>query len=379
MSLLDAHRGLLRALAARGRLRALQPVAGADFASNDYLGLAGSDLLRRIAADALVRGVRPGAGAARLLRGNDPEFEALEAEGARHFGSAAALFFANGYAANLGIFSALPQNRDLVVHDTLLHASALDGLRLSGAAAAPFRHNDVGHAADLVAEWRAGGGRGHVWIACESLYSMGGDVAPLADLRALARHAGAFLIVDEAHATGIWGPEGRGLAAPWAGEEEVVTLHTCGKAIGVSGALVCAAPDLCDILVNRARSFIYSTAPAPLTAAMVRGVLGHLARDPGRRTALLARVKRAGALASAEGIPPSGSQILPVPVGADVPTMRMAAAMQAAGFDVRGIRAPTVPKGAERLRISLTLNPTDAELMAMFATLGTLMQERKKP
>lgn len=369
MSLLAEHRGLLDSLATRGRLRALAPVAGADFASNDYLGLAGSDLVRGIARDALARGVRPGSGAARLLRGNDAEFEALESEAAAHFGSPSALYLANGYVANLAIFSALPQTRDLVVHDALIHASAIDGMRLSGATARAFAHNDVQAAADLIAAWRADGGRGHVWIACESLYSMEGDLAPLADLHALAVAVDAFLIVDEAHATGIWGPGGRGLSAPWAAEERLVSLHTCGKALGASGALVCAAPVLCDVMVNRARGFIYSTAPSPLNAAMVRGVLAHLARDGSRRAALLHRIARAGELAAGHGLAASGTQILPVPVGEDHMALRLAGGLQAQGFDIRAIRAPTVPKGTERLRLSLTLNPADDELAAAFAAL----------
>ena len=377
MNLLTQHRGLLDSLATRGRLRVRQPLAGVDFASNDYLGLAGSDILRGIAMAALARGVAPGAGAARLLRGNDPEFVMLEAEAAAHFGAGAALFLANCYVANLAIFSALPQTRDLVVHDALIHASAVDGLRLSGAAARGFAHNDVQSAADVIATWRADGGRGHVWIACESLYSMEGDRAPLDDLHKLAGQMGAFLIVDEAHATGIWGLGGRGLSAPWAKDENVVTLHTCGKALGVSGALICAAPVLCEVLVNRARSFIYSTAPSPLIAAMVRGVLSLLAEDGSRREALLNRVAQVGARAERHGLAVSGTQILPVPIGDDHQTMRIAGKLQTQGFDVRGIRSPTVPKGQERLRLSVTLNPTDADIDAMFAALSDILCEEE--
>ena len=376
MSLLTQHQGLLSALADRGRLRTRQPVAGVDFASNDYLGLARSGLLRDIAGAALARGVAPGAGAARLLRGNDAEFVSLETEAAQHFGSGAALYLANGYVANLAIFSALPQARDLVVHDALIHASAIDGLRLSAAETRPFAHNDVQVAADQIADWRSAGGRGHVWIAIESLYSMEGDLSPLADFHALAEQTDAFLIVDEAHATGIWGPGGRGLSAPWAGQERLVTLHTCGKALGASGALICAAATLCEVLVNRARGFVYSTAPSPLMAALVRGVLTHLAQDDSRRLALQARVARAGALAAHHGLVASGTQILPIPVGEDHRTMALAAEMQRQGFDIRGIRAPTVPKGTERLRLSLTLNPDDTQIDEFFAALAaTLTKE----
>ncbi|MBL8563212.1 MAG: aminotransferase class I/II-fold pyridoxal phosphate-dependent enzyme [Gemmobacter sp.] len=373
MSLLAAQRGLLQALDQRGRRRALHPVAGLDFASNDYLGLAGSDLLRDLTRAALERGHPPGAGAARLLRGNHDAFTALEQAAAAHFGSGAALYFAAGYSANLAIFSVLPAARDLVLHDALIHASARDGLRLGAAEARAFAHNDVQSARDTLRNWRAQGGKGQVWLAVESLYSMDGDFAPLADLAALAAEEQAFLIVDEAHATGLWGPEGRGLAAPFADLENVITLHTCGKALGVQGALVCAAPVLVALLVNRARSFIYSTAPSPLLAEVLRGVLAHLEADPSRRLALLARVAQAGDLARGIGLVPSGSQIQPVILPGDAACLAAAATLQAQGFDIRAIRAPTVPKGAERLRLSLTLNPPASALPAALAALEQVL------
>jgi len=374
MSLLDGHRGLLDALGQRGRLRSLQPVAGVDFATNDYLGLAGSELMRDLTRAALDRGLATGAGAARLLRGNHDSFTALEEEAAAHFGSGGALYFGSGYGANLAIFSALPAARDLMLHDALIHASALDGLRLGPAETRPFAHNDVGAARAALRDWRAKGGKGQVWLAVESLYSMDGDFAPVAELAALADEEGAFLIVDEAHATGIWGPEGRGLAAPHAARENVITLHTCGKALGVQGALVCADPVLIATLVNRARSFIYSTAPSPLLAEALRGVLAHLAARPARRDALLARVKKAGELARTIGLTPSGSQIQPVILPGDARCLAAAAALRSRGFDIRAIRAPTVPKGAERLRLSLTLNPDDTALTAAFAALHEVIR-----
>lgn len=369
MSLLDGHRGLLDALAQRGRARALRPVSGADFASNDYLGLAGSDLMRGLTRDALDRGLAPGAGAARLLRGNHDAFAALESEAAQHFGSGGALYFGAGYVANLAITSCLPAARDLVLHDALIHASSLDGMRLGPAETRAFAHNDVDAARDALHQWRVGGGKGEVWLAVESLYSMDGDFAPIAALADLAAEEGAFLIVDEAHATGIWGEAGRGLAAPFAGRENTVTLHTCGKALGVQGALVCADPVLIATLVNRARSFMYSTAPSPLLAEVLRGVIFHLACDPSRRAALHARVAQAGDLGRGIGLTASGSQIQPVILPGDARCLAAAAQLQAQGFDIRAIRAPTVPKGAERLRLSLTLNPDEAVLTAAFAAL----------
>lgn len=374
MSLLDGHRGLLDALAQRGRERSLTPVAGADFASNDYLGLAGSGLVGDLTRAALDRGIPVGSGAARLLRGNHEAFAALEAEAAAHFGSGAALYFGSGYGANLAIFSALPAARDLVLHDALIHASSLDGMRLGAAETRAFAHNDVADARSALRDWRKNGGKGQVWLAVESLYSMDGDFAPVDDLAKLAAEEGAFLIVDEAHATGIWGPEGRGVAASVAGREGVITLHTCGKALGVQGALVCADPVLIATLINRARSFIYSTAPSPLLAEVLRGVIAHLAADPMRRNALLARVVRAAELARGIGLQPSGSQIQPVILPGDARCLAAAARLQAQGFDIRAIRAPTVPKGAERLRLSLTLNPDEAALAAAFAALQEVIR-----
>lgn len=373
MTGLAAHCGLLDSIAQRGRLRRLAPIAGADFASNDYLGLAGSTLIRDLTSDALARGVPPGSGAARLLRGNHDAFIGLETEAAAHFGSDAALYFGAGYTANLALFSALPQARDLVVHDALIHASAVDGMRLGAAETRAFAHNQADAAEEAIVNWRSAGGRGSVWIATESLFSMDGDRAPLADLAAVAERHDAFLIVDEAHATGIWGPEGRGLAADIAGREQALTLHTCGKALGVQGALVCAAQPLVDLLVNRARGFIYSTAPSPLLAEVLRGVLAHLARDPARREQLLTRVARAGALARDIGLRPTGSQIQPVLLAGDVRVLAAAAALQDQGFDIRAIRAPTVPKGQERLRLSLTLNVEEDTVAAAFAAVGAIL------
>jgi len=246
-------------------------------------------------------------------------------------------------------------------------------MRLGAAEARAFGHNDAGAAEAALIGWRKAGGKGHVWIATESLFSMDGDRAPLADLMAIADRHDAFLIVDEAHATGIWGPGGRGLAADIAGRENVISLHTCGKALGVQGALVSAAAPLVDTLVNRARGFIYSTAPSPLLAEVLRGVLAHLASDPMRRERLLARVAQAGELARSFGLQPTGSQIQPVLLPGDANVLRAAEALQARGFDIRAIRAPTVPKGEERLRLSLTLNPEDAAISAAFAALKEVL------
>ncbi|HEX7851331.1 MAG TPA: 8-amino-7-oxononanoate synthase [Sphingomonas sp.] len=355
----------LDALTRRHRRRALAARAGHDFASNDYLGLAGSPDMRAIVADALARGVPIGAGGSRLLRGNHEEHEALEAEAAAWFGSEAALFFSTGFAANGGLFAALPGADDIVVHDELIHASAHDGMRLGRAARVSARHNDADAVADAIARWRREGGIGRPWIAVESLYSMDGDRAPLADLVAIADREDAVLIVDEAHATGVFGRGGRGLAAEWEGRDNLITLRTCGKALGAEGALVCASRAVCDVLINRARGFIFSTAPSPLMASAVRGSLKLLEREPERITRLGALVAHAHDRLVPLGALPSGSPIMPLILGDDARTMAIAADIQAHGFDVRGIRPPTVPAGTARLRLSITLNVDAATIDAL--------------
>ncbi len=364
----------LAALTAAGRLRSLSPRQALDFSSNDYLGLAAAPRLRTAVAAALDRGVAVGSGGSRLLRGNDPEHEALEAEAAAFFGCEAALYFSSGYAANAALLSTLPQRGDLIVHDALVHASAHEGMRLSRAAATPAGHNDAGRVDAVIAGWRQTGGTGRAWIAVESLYSMDGDRAPLDDLIAVAGRHDAVLLIDEAHATGVFGDRGRGLAGHLEGRDDVVTLRTCGKALGCEGALVCGPGIVRDSLVNRGRGFIFSTAPSPLMAAAVRETLRILADEPFRRDALAALVAGADRHLAPLGIAATGSQIVPVPVGDDVRAMAMAAALQARGFDVRGIRPPTVPAGTARLRLSLTLNVTEPDIAALATALAEVLR-----
>ena len=194
---------------------------------------------------------------------------------------------------------------------------------------------------------------------------MDGDRAPLDALAALARAQDAFLLIDEAHATGVFGRDGRGLAEGLDGAENVVTLRTCGKAMGCEGALVCGPRVVRNFLVNRGRGFIFSTAPSPLMASAAREALRVLVDEPERRELLWANVAAAGRALAPAGVAATGSQILPLVLGSEERTMRVAAALQAAGFDVRGIRPPTVPAGTSRLRISVTLNVSVATIEAL--------------
>lgn len=303
-----------------------------------------------------------GSGGSRLLRGNHAAHEALEAEAARHYRSEAALFLSTGFAANAGLFATLPQRGDLVVHDELIHASAHDGMRIGRAERAAAAHNDASAFENAISAWRLRGGKGRVWIAAESLYSMDGDRAPLAELAAIARMHDAILVVDEAHATGIFGTDGRGLADDLDLGENLITLHTCGKALGCEGALICAPRVAIDFLINRGRPFIFSTAPSPLVAHCVRRAIGIAAAEPERRAGLARLVDHAARRLAPLGIPATGTQIVPVVIGEDDRTMAMAGALQRRGLDIRGIRPPTVPEGTARLRLSLTLNVTEADV-----------------
>ncbi len=367
---------ILKRLEQKGRRRALTQQSGIDFTSNDYLGLAGSRRLNAGVIAAVERGVPIGAGGSRLLRGNHPEHEALEAEAAAFFKSERMLYFGSGYVANLAVLSTLPQRGDIVVHDTLIHASAQAGIAAGRANAVSASHNDIEAFDDVIRKWRQAGGTGRPWIVVESLYSMDGDRAPLTELADLADRHDGFLFVDEAHATGVYGVDGRGFAADLEGRDNVVALHTCGKALGTSGALVSGSRVLCDFLINRARPFIYATAPSPLQAASVRQALKILAQEPERRAKLQDLISFANSLFTHHlGVKGSNSQILPVIIGDNGRTARIATRLQADGFDIRLIRPPTVPLGTARLRIAITLNVDASAITRMFDRLAQVMAE----
>lgn len=374
-SVFAAQQADLSRLDQSSRRRSLSGRGGADFSSNDYLGLAASRDLAGAVQDALERGVPVGSGGSRLLRGNHGEHEALEAEAAAFFGCERALYFSSGFAANSALLSTLPQRGDLIVHDELIHASAHEGMRLGRAEHMAVRHNDAGAFEGVLREWRRRGGLGRVWLAVESLYSMDGDRAPLDDLASIAARHDAVLLIDEAHATGVFGPDGRGLAAHLDGADNVITLRTCGKALGCEGALICAPAVVADFLINRGRGFIFSTAPSPLMAAAVRAALELVKSEPQRREMLWQRVRLAEQVLGPLGVRVSGSQILPVIIGGDGAAMDSAAALQQAGFDVRGIRPPTVPPGTARLRIAITLNTSEDEIAGLGEALLAMSEQ----
>lgn len=371
MNRLNRFSGLLDELKQRRAYRRLRPAAGADFSSNDYLALADCARMRSALTGALEQGIPTGSGGSRLLRGNHPEHEALEADAARFFNAERALFFGSGYAANTALLSTLPQRDDLVVYDVLVHASAHDGMKLGRAPVAAFAHNDVNAAAAAIQTWRQAGGTGTPWIVVESLYSMEGDCAPLADLHTLAREVDAFLMIDEAHATGVYGAQGRGLAAEFEGSDHVIALHTGGKALGAGGALVTGPAILCDFLINRARPFIFATAAPPLVAVALREALRIVQEEPERRARLIQLAEHARQrLQAVLNLKLPKSHILPVIIGESEPTLAIAESLQAAGFDVRAIRPPTVPSGTSRLRLSITLHVDESTIDALVSAIA---------
>lgn len=360
----------LHALKEDDRLRRLRPREGIDFVSNDYLALASAPRMKKAVFAAIEAGTPIGAGGSRLLRGNCEEHERLEAEAARFFGTETALFFGGGYVANFALLTTLPQRGDLLVLDALVHASIHEGARAGRADFRISAHNDPQSVENTIRDWRTQGGMGRVWIVVESLYSMDGDFAPLKDLVAIADRHDGFLMVDEAHATGVYGELGRGLTASYEGQENLLVVHTCGKALGAAGALVTASTAMRDFMVNRCRPFIFATAPSPLMAVAVREALLILQQEPERQQ----RLAKLVAFTHREigvrgGRSPSASQIVPYIVGDNGRAMRLASRLQARGFDIRGIRPPTVPVGTARLRISLTLNVGEDDVRAMLDAL----------
>lgn len=354
----------LAELDAKGRRRALRLPHGIDLSSNDYLGLSGHPELRRAAIEALEDGIEIGATGSRLLRGHRHAHAELEAFAAAHFDVPATLFFANGFQANYALITTLIGRHDVAIFDALCHASMRDGLHAAHVDTLKVRHNDLdGFEAALKKPRRADA---RAWVLIESVYSMDGDVAPVAELLALCERHDAMLIVDEAHGTGVFGPTGRGVTESLP-HERMISLHTCGKALAVAGALVCARADIIDYLVNFARPFIFSTAPMPLQALLVQKALQLSAAEPWRRDRL--KTLQAFIAARLQNLT-IHSPIVPILIGEDARAVAIAEQLQAQGFDIRAIRPPTVPAGTARLRLSLNANLDEDDLAAFAVALA---------
>ena len=347
-------------LKAMGRYRSLKLPAGIDLSSNDYLGLSSHPALRQAAIEALEAGIEIGASGSRLLRGHRQAHEELESFASAYFECPRTLFFANGYQANYSLITALINHHDLAIYDALCHASMRDGLRAAQCRTTKIPHNDLDAFEDALKRPPTAGA--NLWIMVESIYSMDGDFAPVRELLALAEQYDAMLIVDEAHGTGVSGATGRGVTEGLV-HDRLISLHTCGKALGVAGALVCANEDIIDYMVNAARPFIYSTAPMPLQAVLVKRALELVRDEPERREQLDALKTLAAQRLSGFAVE---SQIVPIIIGEDAAAVTIAKTLQAQGFDIRAIRPPTVPEGTARLRLSLHVGLTRQDI-AKFA------------
>lgn len=352
--------------------RTLRPHEGRhDFCSNDYLSLNSSGELFAIAQRVLERS-EPfvGSTGSRLIRGHYESFERAEAAFASWTGFESALLFNGGYAANLGLFEALVHRNDVVLCDQYAHASLLDGIRLSGAKRISFRHNDLG---DLSARLeRMSGRKGRLWVVAETLYSMDGDSPDLPALVEVAERFGALLVLDEAHAVGVLGPHGSGLVAAAGLQSRVAAvIYPCGKGPGLLGAFVCGRAVLRDTLINRARSFVFSTALPPMLAEMLLVVVTAMPTYADRRSQLTRNVARLrAALAKLDLLAKGDAQIVPVILGGESNALGAAEKCRQASFDVRAIRPPSVPAGSSRLRITVHSDHTDEQLDALANVLG---------
>ena len=362
---------------ALGRDRSIQPAAGVDFCSNDYLGLRRDPRLAAAAAQAATDH-GSGAGGARLLRGSSPIHDELEAALAAWKGTEACLLFNTGFQANATLLPALVGPGDAIFSDALNHASLVDGCRLAKAGGAHlgiYGHRNLEDLAAQLSNWRASAPPGAVaLVATDAVFSMDGDVADLPGLVALCEVKGALLLIDEAHATGLLGADGAGLAQLQGVHGRVpLVMGTLGKALGSFGAFVCCDQVLRDHLLNTARGFIFSTAlPPPVVAAALEGL--RLARlEPWRRERALALAQT---LRTALGQPAQPSAIVPVPVGPDAEAVRLARSLQAAGFDVRAVRPPTVPEGTARLRITTGAHLEDGQVEALILALHATSAKR---
>ena len=348
--------------------RARVQVAGREllnFSSNDYLGLADHPVLKEAARRAVDQ-FGAGSGASRLICGSLAVHHELEEKLTAFKGTQAALAFSSGYAAAVGVLGALLGKEDVLIIDKLVHASIVDGARLCGAKLRVFAHNDLNELEEIL-KWAAER-KGRKVIATESVFSMDGDLAPLREIIQLKDRHGAWLMLDEAHATGLFGQNRRGLAEAFELADRVeISMGTLGKALGSAGGFICGSRALIDVLINRARSFIFSTAPPPAQSAAASAAIDLLQSQEGedRRAHLWARVDQLknGLITSPWKAPVLKSAIVPLIVGEETRAVRMAAKLRDAGLLLPAIRYPTVALGAARLRLTVTAahSPEDLE------------------
>jgi 8-amino-7-oxononanoate synthase len=330
-----------------------------SFSCNDYLGLSHHPALKDAARDAIAQyGV--GAGASRLVTGNHPLYEALEARLARLKGTTASCVFGSGYLANTGIIPALVGRGDLVLIDELAHACLWAGARLSGATVVPFAHNNLDDLRALLRERSTG--HGHTLILTDGVFSMDGDLAPLPALSRLAREYQAWLMADDAHGIGVVG-QGRGSTFAGGTAAQVpLQMGTLSKAVGAYGGYLCASAPVIELMKNRARTFVYSTALPPAIVAAAIAALDLIASDPALCAAPLGKAR---AFTMRANLPPAKSQIVPLVVGTAEAALAAARLLEAEGFLVVPIRPPTVPPGTARLRFAFTARHDDRDVMRL--------------
>lgn len=357
-------------------LRTLQAPSGKDFSSNDYLGLAASKQLH----DAMILGVQQegcGSTGSRLIRGERDAFQSVESHFAKFKETDRALYFSSGYLANLAVLTTFPEDGDIVFSDELNHASLIDGTRLSYAAYIVFPHNDVSALSRLMHQHS---GEGRIFVLVESIFSMDGDEAPLAEYAQLCRDQGACLIVDEAHAVGIYGEKGSGLIEELGIQDDVfLSVNPAGKALGVSGAFV-AGPDWAiEYLVQKARTFIFSTASLPATAWALEASLTYVTSGTETRKRLIrsAKLLRERLLEAGIFVKNGRSQIVPIVIGSNERAVIVASLLQARGFDVRAIRPPTVAPGTARLRVTVNAGVSDETIDSFVSALVDALKNEK--
>lgn len=360
-----------------GLRRWLHPPAGIDFSSNDYLGLAAHPRLKESMVNAVNR-EGCGSTGSRLMRGHRESFAAVEQRFAAFKGTEASLYFGSGYMANLAALTTFIEPADVVFSDCLNHASLIDGLQLTKARRVIFPHCDVDALRRLMEAER---GPGQQFLVTESLFSMDGDQAPLNEYVALCKETNTALIVDEAHAVGVFGARGSGLVEAMGVDKDVfISINTAGKALGVGGAFVASRAWALEYMVQRARPFIFSTAPPPAMAAAIDAALTLVDTEPERRTQVLkhAALLRSLLAESDVTVLPGQSQILPIIVGENLRTVKVAASLHKAGFDVRAVRPPTVATGSARLRITINSTLSEAVLHRFASTLKAAFAEKSQ-
>jgi 8-amino-7-oxononanoate synthase len=373
----DLRRTVREVASAQGARVELEGREVLNFSSNDYLGLANHPALKEVAVE-VVKKFGAGAGAARLISGSQSPHHELERALAAFKGTEAALAFSSGYAAALGTIPALVGQGDVVVLDKLVHASLVDAAKLSGAKLRVCKHNDLAGLARIL-EWATGHG-GRTLVVAESVYSMDGDLAPLLNLVELKEQHGAWLMLDEAHATGLYGEGRRGVAEEFGvGDRVEVQMGTLGKALGAAGGYICGSIELIDLLRHRARSFVFSTAPMPAQAAAARAGIEVVQSPEGeqRRTRLWSLVDelKNGIIARGWKLPVVQSAILPLMVGAEAEAVALSERLLEAGVFVPAIRYPTVARGAARLRITVSAAHSSEDIKNLLEILGEVKSD----